>query len=180
MPKQTNNWYISFILNKRGLLWGNKLDPLTILTLAQTAYGAIKSGIAAGKEIQGMMQDVSSLMGSVGEITRMVADPPKSLFQSKESAEKRAMDAYAAKQQINQWMQEAQNLFVSQYGYGEWIRLQEEITRIKKADSLAAEKAAREKAEFLRGLAVWGSVFILIFVVIIVVFFVAYILTVKG
>ena len=156
------------------------MDPLTILALAQTAYGAIKSGIAAGKEIQGMMQDVSSLMGSVGEITRLVADPPKSIFQSKETAEKRAMDAYAAKQQINKMMQEAQNLFVSEYGYAEWMRLQEEITRIKKADKLAAEKAKRERENFLRGLLVWGSVFVITFVVIIVVFFVAYVLTVKG
>jgi hypothetical protein len=149
--------------------------------LAQTAYGAIKSGIAAGKEIQGMMQDVSSLMGSVGEITRLAAEPKKkTLFSSKESAEKRAMDAYAAKQQINKMMQEAQNLFVAEYGYPEWIKLQEEIIRIKKADRLAKEKEERGKAEFLRGLAIWGSVFILIFVVIIVVFFVAYLFTVKG
>jgi len=156
------------------------MDPLTILALAQTAYGAIKSGIAAGKEIQGMMQDVSSLMGSVGEITRLVADPPKSIFQSKETAEKRAMDAYAAKQQINKMMQEAQNLFVSEYGYGEWIRLQEEITRIKKADKLAAEKAKRERENFLRGLIIWVSVAVILLCLIFVAFFVAYLLTVKG
>jgi len=157
------------------------MDPLTILALAQTAYGAIKSGIAAGKEIQGMMQDVSSLMGTVGEITRLAAEPKKGgLFTSKESAEKRAMEAYAAKQQINKMMQEAQNLFVAEYGYPEWMRLQEEITRIKKADRLAAEKAKRERENFLRGLLVWGSVFVITFVVIIVVFFFAYVLTVKG
>ena len=156
------------------------MDPLTILALAQTAYGAIKSGIAAGKEIQGMMQDVSSLMGSVGEITRLVADPPKSIFQSKETAEKRAMDAYAAKQQINKMMQEAQNLFVSEYGYGEWIRLQEEITRIKKADKLAAEKAKRERENFLRGLMICVSVAVILLCFIFVAFFVAYLLTVKG
>jgi len=156
------------------------MDPFTILALAQTAYGAIKSGIAAGKEIQGMMQDVSSLMGSVGEITRLVADPPKSIFQSKETAEKRAMDAYAAKQQINKMMQEAQNLFVSEYGYGEWIRLQEEITRIKKADKLAAEKAKRERENFLRGLMIWVSVAVILLCFIFVAFFVAYLLTVKG
>ena len=156
------------------------MDPFTILALAQTAYGAIKSGIAAGKEIQGMMQDVSSLMGSVGEITRLVADPPKSIFQSKETAEKRAMDAYAAKQQINKMMQEAQNLFVSEYGYGEWIRLQEEITRIKKADKLAAEKAKRERENFLRGLMIWVSVAVILLCLIFVAFFVAYLLTVKG
>jgi hypothetical protein len=156
------------------------MDPLTILALAQAAYGAIKSGIAAGKEIQGMMQDVSSLMGSVGEITRLVAAPKKSIFQSKETAEKRAMDAYAAKQQINKMMQEAQNLFVSEYGYAEWMRLQEEITRIKKADRLAKEKADSERAEFLRGLAVWASVFVITIVVFMVIFFVAYLLTMKG
>jgi hypothetical protein len=156
------------------------MDPLTILALAQTAYGAIKSGIAAGKEIQGMMQDVSSLMSSVGEITRLVAAPKNSIFQSKETAEKRAMDAYAAKQQINKMMQEAQNLFVSEYGYAEWMRLQEEITRIKKADRLAREKADSERAEFLRGLAVWASVFVITIVVFMVIFFVAYLLTMKG
>ena len=157
------------------------MDPLTILALAQTAYGAIKSGIAAGKEIQGMMQDVSSLMGTVGEITRLAAEPKKNgLFTSKESAEKRAMDAYHAKQQINKMMQEAQNLFVAEYGYAEWMRLQEEITRIKKADRLAREKAERERQEFLRGLLVWSSVAIILLCIISAVFFVAYLYTLKG
>jgi hypothetical protein len=157
------------------------MDPLTILALAQTAYGAIKSGIAAGKEIQGMMQDVSSLMGTVGEITRLAAEPKKGgLFTSKESAEKRAMDAYHAKQQINKMMQEAQNLFVAEYGYAEWMRLQEEITRIKKADRLAREKAERERQEFLRGLLVWSSVAIILLCIISAVFFVAYLYTLKG
>jgi hypothetical protein len=157
------------------------MDPLTILALAQTAYGAIKSGIAAGKEIQGMMQDVSSLMGTVGEITRLAAEPKKGgLFTSKESAEKRAMDAYHAKQQINKMMQEAQNLFVAEYGYAEWMRLQEEITRIKKADRLAREKAERERQEFLRGLLVWSSVAIILLCIISAAFFVAYLYTLKG
>ena len=157
------------------------MDPLTILALAQTAYGAIKSGIAAGKEIQGMMQDVSSLMGTVGEITRLAAESKKGgLFTSKESAEKRAMDAYHAKQQINKMMQEAQNLFVAEYGYAEWMRLQEEITRIKKADRLAREKAERERQEFLRGLLVWSSVAIILLCIISAVFFVAYLYTLKG
>jgi len=90
------------------------------------------------------------------------------------------MDAYAAKQQINKMMQEAQNLFVSEYGYGEWIRLQEEITRIKKADKLAAEKAKRERENFLRGLMIWVSVAVILLCLIFVAFFVAYLLTVKG
>jgi hypothetical protein len=157
------------------------LDPLTILALAQTAYGAIKSGIAAGKEIQGMMEDVSSLMGTVGEITRLAAEPKKgTLFSTKESAEKRAMDAYRAKQEINRMMQEAQNLFVSEFGYAEWMRLQEEITRIKKADRLAREKEENERKEFMRGLAVWASVFVLVFVVMVILTFCAYLIFAKG
>jgi hypothetical protein len=154
---------------------------LTILALAQTAYGAIKSGIAAGKEIQGMIGDVSSLMGTVGDLTRLVASPPKAgLFKSKVSAEKQAMDAYAAKQQVQKMMLEAQNLFVSEYGYQAWLSIQKEITRIKKEEKRAAEIAAKERAEFLRGLAVWSSVFVITIVVFIGIFFVAYLFTLKG
>lgn len=128
-----------------------------------------------------MIGDVSSLMGTVGDLTRLAASPPKAgLFKSKVSAEKQAMDAYAAKQQANQMMMEAQNLFVSEYGYQAWLSIQQEITRIKKEQKREAEKAAKERAEFLRGLAVWGSVFVLVFVVIIVLFFVAYLFTAKG
>ena len=37
------------------------MDPITILAAAKASYEALKAGIAVGKELQHMAQDLSSL-----------------------------------------------------------------------------------------------------------------------
>lgn len=120
------------------------MDPLTILAGCTAAYNAIKSGIAAGKEIQGMIADVSSMMDSVGHLTQIAARPPAPSVFSDKSAEAIAMEAYTAKAKADELMNEVRNAFVSEYGLGAWDTVQAEATRIKKEAKLAAIRAADE------------------------------------
>ena len=53
------------------------MDPITILAGCTAAYNAIKQGISVGKELQGMIGDVSSIMDSVGQLTQVAAKPQK-------------------------------------------------------------------------------------------------------
>ena len=67
------------------------MDPLTLLAAAQAAYAGIQAGIAAGKEIQGMAQDLSELWGSVAKLTHISAEKPSTTIFSNKSAEQIAM-----------------------------------------------------------------------------------------
>jgi hypothetical protein len=136
------------------------MDPITILAGCTAAYNAIKSGISVGKEIQGMIGDVTSIMDSVGQLTQVAAKPPKPSLLSGKSAEAIAMEAYAAKKQAEMMMHEVSNAFIAQYGLNAWEFVQAEATRIKKEHKLAQVKAAneaqKEHEELMHNLKVFG------------------------
>jgi hypothetical protein len=142
------------------------MDPITILAGCTAAYNAIKQGIAVGKELQGMIGDVSSIMDSVGQLTQVAAKPPKPSMLSGKSAEAIAMEAYAAKNQAEMMMHEVKNAFIAQYGLNAWDVVQAEATRIKKEQKLAAQKAAHDakvaQEELAHNFMVYGSVFLVI------------------
>lgn len=144
------------------------MDPITILAGCTAAYNAIKQGIAVGKELQGMIGDVSSIMDSVGQLTQFAAKPPRPSLMSGKSAEAMAMEAYAAKNKAEMMMHEVKNAFIAQYGLNAWDVVQSEATRIKKEQKLAAQKAAHEaevaRAELMHNLTVFASVIGLIVV----------------
>lgn len=137
------------------------MDPVTILAGCTAAYNAIKQGIAVGKELQGMIKDVSSIMDSVGQLTQVAAKPPKPSVLSGKSAEAIAMEAYAAKNQAEMMMHEVKNAFIAQYGLNAWDVVQSEATRIKKEQKLAAQRAAHEakiaQEELAHNVMVYGA-----------------------
>lgn len=143
------------------------MDPLTILAMAKGSYEAIKTGIKLGKEVQGMFKDISSLMDSVGKLTKIAADPPKPLLFGKESAEKLAMDAFMAKREVEKMFAEAKNLFISEQGLQAWDWVMAETARIKKEQKAAELVAQREREEQIEELKFFGLVAaILIFIII--------------
>jgi hypothetical protein len=147
------------------------MDPITILAGCTAAYNAIKSGISVGKEIQGMIGDVTSIMDSVGQLTQVAANPPKPGLLSGKSAEAIAMEAYAAKNQAEMMMNEVKNAFVAQYGLNAWDIVQAEATRIKKEQKLAAVRAAdeakRDREDLMHALKVGGFALLLIILLVI-------------
>jgi len=108
------------------------MDPLTILAVAQTAYAAIKTGIAAGKEIQHMAADLSDLWGSLAKLTQLAAEPPKKTFFNDKSAEQIAIERYTAKAEALDLTLKARNLFVGTYGLAAWDQVQREVINIRK------------------------------------------------
>jgi len=134
------------------------MDPLTILAAAKGSYEAIKAGIKIGKEIQGMLGDVSQLWGSVAKLTQIAADPPRPKLFDKKSAEQLAIDAFTAKKQAEEWEAEIRNNIVAAYGLKGWEEIQREITRIRKEQKLKALQEKQEREEFLNDLKLLGSV----------------------
>jgi hypothetical protein len=134
--------------------------------MARTAYEAVKSGIAAGKELQGMAADMGSLFDSVAAITRVAADPKGSLMAGK-SAQQIAMEAYAAKAEADQMMEELKNTFIGEFGIAAWDQVLSATTQIKKDMKAAALEAEKAQEELMHTVMVWGAA-ILAFIVILV------------
>jgi len=129
------------------------MDPLTILAVAQTAYSAIKTGIAAGKEIQHMAKDLSDLWGSLAKLTQISAEKPKSSIFSKKSAEQIAIERYTARAEAQDLALKAKNMFVGQFGLSAWDQVQREVINIRKEierEKYEAEKARAAKLEEIK------------------------------
>ena len=77
------------------------MDPVTAIAAASTAFGLIKKGFAAGRDIESMYSDIGKWMGACSDVNhsvKMANNPPvfKKLFAGS-SVEQEAMDAFAAK-----------------------------------------------------------------------------------
>ncbi len=143
------------------------MDPITILALAKGSYEAIKAGISVGKEMQGMFSDVMSLLDSANQLTRIAAKPPRASLFDEKSAEQIAIEAFAAKSEVEQMMAEVRNAFLSEYGILAWDEILKETTRIRKEQAAARLKARKEQEELMQNIMVYGSAFLLLFVLII-------------
>jgi CHASE3 domain sensor protein len=142
------------------------MDPISLLLMARTAYEAVKSGIAAGKELQGVATDLGSLFESVAALTRHAASPPRGNLLSGKTAEQMAMEAYAAKAEADQLMADLKNHFVGEYGLAAWDQVVAATTQIRKDQKAAALQEAKEQEEFMNNVVVWGTVFMLFIVVV--------------
>lgn len=142
------------------------MDPLVLLAAAKASYEAIKAGIAVGKELQHMAADMGSLFDSVAAITRTAADPKGNLMAGK-SAQQIAMEAYAAKAEADQMMEELKNHFIGEFGIAAWDQVLSHTTQIKKDMRAAALEAQKEQQELMQAVMTWGSVFLAIVMVVV-------------
>ena len=144
------------------------MDPASIALIfgaAKTAFEGIKAGIKIGKDIQGMVSDVSKRYGSVAKLTQLSASPPRPPMFSKVSAEEMAMDIVVKRRQAEAWFNEVKNEFVGTYGLRGWEEVQQEITRIKKAQKAEAARLAKEAAEFQKDMMMLGGLVIGVLVI---------------
>ena len=143
------------------------MDPISLLLLAKTSYEAVKSAVAAGKEIQGVAKDLGSLFDSVPHITRIAAEPPRASLLSGKTAEQMAMEAYAAKAEADQLMADLKNHFVGEYGLAAWDQVVAATTQIKKNQKAAALQAEKDQDEFMQTVMTWGAALLAIVVTVI-------------
>lgn len=152
------------------------MDPFTLLAVAKASFEAVKAGVAVGKEIQSVAKDLGSLFDSVAHITRIAAEPPKAGLLSGKTAEQMAMEAYAAKAEADQLLQDLKNTFVSEYGIAAWDTILSETTKIKKAQKAAAIQAEKDQAEFVENAAGVILLIIAVIAVLLVILLVLYLI----
>jgi hypothetical protein len=138
------------------------MDPLTLLAAAQAAYAGIQAGIAAGKEIQGMAQDLSELWGSVAKLTHISAEKPSTPIFSNKSAEQIAMERYAAKAEAQDLALKAKNLFVGKFGLAAWDQVQREVIEIRKEIERQKWEEERASAAYMEEIKEAGAVFMIV------------------
>ena len=120
------------------------MDPVSLLAAASTAYAAIKQGIAIGKELNALAHDLSKLWESVGKLTQLAAEPPKSVFRNQQSYEAKAMELYAAKAKAHEMALEVRGVFIRQYGLDAWDSIQRTVAELRRQAAIArAEEEQR-------------------------------------
>ena len=135
------------------------MDPASIglaITAASKAFGAIKAGFAAGREIESMGKDLSRWMSAVSDVDNAEksaknASPLRKLFKGKE-IEASAIEAFTAKKKLEAQRQELKSFLNFHYGANSWAQ----ILEMEKQIRLQRKKEIYERAEFIRK--IWEGV----------------------
>ena len=127
------------------------MDPVTAITAATTAFGLIKKGFQAGRDVESMYGDIGRWMGAVSDVNqaeKMSKKPPlfKKLFAGS-SVEQEAMDAFAAKKKAEAMEEELRNWINLTHGPNAWSDLLKMQAKIRKqrAEQLYQQAELRQK-----------------------------------
>ena len=137
------------------------MDPVTAIAAASTAFGLIKKGFAAGRDIESMYSDIGKWMGACSDVNhsvKMANNPPvfKKLFAGS-SVEQEAMDAFAAKKKAEAMEEELRNWINLTHGPNAWQELLKMQVKIRKQRQETLYKQAELRRNILQ---VIGIVFV--------------------
>jgi len=140
------------------------IDPATI-ALATSAFGLIKRGFAAGREIESMAKDVSRWMGACHDIEKAHGKAKSRRFGR--SVEEEALETWAALKKVKQQREELRlyMLSINPQAWNELVRLEGQIRKQRIAEE--AERRRRREEIITWSAVVAGiSVFMIITVII--------------
>lgn len=146
-------------------------DPVSIgmaISVGSKAFGLLKQGIAAGREIQDMASQLSEWGKAVSDIAyaaQRADEPPgvfKTLFGS--SNQKSAIDIFAAQKQCEQQRKELKQLISYTYGHDAWLDFQNIERRVREQQREQVYRR-REIIEGLVEFALWFGVVVVTVVI---------------
>ena len=142
------------------------MDPVTAIAAASTAFGLIKKGFAAGRDVESMYSDIGRWMGACSDVNhsvKMASNPPvfKKLFAGS-SVEQEAMDAFAAKKKAEAMEEELRNWINLTHGPNAWQDLLKMQVKIRKQRQETLYKQAEIRRNILQviGIILLGIVFV--------------------
>ena len=141
-----------------------QMDPVTItaaLSVAKSAFTAIKNGFAVGKDIESMGKDLSRWMGALSDVdnaekTTKNASALQKLFKGKE-IEASAIEAFTAKKKLEQQRQELKTFINFHYGANSWNEILHMEGQIRKQ----RQKDVYERQELIRKIWEWIGIIVL-------------------
>jgi len=133
------------------------MDPLTItaaMSVANSAFNAIKQGFAAAKDIESMASDVGRWMGAVSDIDnaeKQAKNPPLfgKLFKAG-SIEEAALAAYAAKKKLEEQRYELKVFLNMTYGpqaYDDLLKMEGQIRKQRQETIYKQQQLRRQIGE---------------------------------
>jgi hypothetical protein len=139
-------------------------DPVSIgvaISVGSKAFGLLKQGIAAGREIQDMASQLSEWGKAVSDIAyaaEKANEPPgvfKTLFGG--GSQQTAIDIFAAQKQCEQQRKELRQLISYQYGNDAWLEFQAIERRVREQQREQVYRR-RELIEGLVEAALWTGI----------------------
>ena len=129
------------------------MDPITV---AMTAFAAIKSGVKLGKDAQSMMSDIGKMWGAIDEVRGQHKKEKKSPFAS---ANEEALETFAALKKAEDLERELEKVVKMTRGFYAWQELLKIRGQIKR-ERLEAERARKAKVAQQMELAAAVALFI--------------------
>jgi hypothetical protein len=127
------------------------MDPISAMTTASAAFGAIKKGFQIGRDIESMASDLSRWMGAMSDLDMLekeAKNPPifKKLFAGK-SVEQEAIETFAAKQKAEAQRYELKQWIGMTMGRSKWDELvkMEGSIRKQRQETLYKQRQRRRK-----------------------------------
>jgi len=118
------------------------MDPVSAMAIAGSAFNAIKSGFAAGREIESMSKDLMRWMGAMNDIKQgHEKQKKKSRFAS---IEEEALETFVIKKRAEEMENELRQFITLTYGISAWQELVRMQAQIRK-DRQEAEEARKKK-----------------------------------
>lgn len=139
-------------------------DPVSIgmaISVGSKAFGLLKQGIAAGREIQDMASQLSEWGKAVSDIAyaaEKANEPPgifKTLFGS--GNQQTAIDIFAAQKQCEQQRKELRQLISYTYGNDAWLEFQNIERRVREQQREQVYRR-RELIESIMEFLLWSGI----------------------
>jgi len=139
-------------------------DPVSIgmaISVGSKAFGLLKQGIAAGREIQDMASQLSEWGKAVSDIAyaaEKANEPPgvfKTLFGG--DTQKSAIDIFAAQKQCEQQRKELKQLISYTYGHDAWLDFQNIERRVREQQREQVYRR-REMIESIMEFLLWSVI----------------------
>ena len=123
------------------------IDPATI-ALAASAFAAVKKGIAFGKDIEGMYQDVSRWMSACHDIE---SKHNKVKRKKSQSVAEEAMETWAAVRKIRQQREELRlyMLSINPNAWNEFIKIEGQIRKQRQQEEEERRRKIKKTIEII-------------------------------
>jgi hypothetical protein len=140
------------------------IDPATI-ALATSAFGLIKRGFAAGREIESMAKDVSRWMGACHDIEKAHGKAKSRRFGR--SVEEEALETWAALKKVKQQREELRlyMLSLNPQAWNELVRLEGQIRKQRQREE---EERRKRQEEIITWSAVIAGISVFMIVVVLI------------
>lgn len=128
-----------------------KIDPLTALGVASTAFNTLKKGFALGKDAQSMMSDVGKWMTAI----ESVRNPTNKKIKTVANVEQEALDQFAAKKKADEMERELKNYILATFGATAWDELLRIQGQIRKKRKMELEYQRKQREDIINAIIIF-------------------------